>query len=355
VVIPIAVVGAGFGVRTQVPGFRASGRFEVVALVGRDPDRTRKAAALAGVPRVCTNLDEALAIPGLRAVSIATPPAAHATQVITAARAGKHVLCEKPMARTLAEAEAMRVAVVAAGVVGLVDHEFRFHPGRAMLGRVVARGDLGVPALVSAVDTIPLYVAPHRPPPAWWFDADAGGGWLGASGSHLVDGVRVWVGEIASVAAMVETLAPEPRRSADDTFSMLFRTTTGVHGVLQQSAAVHGPRIQLLRIAGSEGTAWLDERWTLWRVGRSGEPEQVTPDADLAPPAVDIPAWAGPFAAREVPSFVRQAKRFADAIEGRTSTGDPRVATFDDGVAVQRVMDAARESSRSARWVDVGG
>lgn len=369
--IPIAVVGAGFGVRTQVPGFRASGRFDVVALVGRDPARTRKAAELAGVSRICTTLDEALAIPGLRAVSIATPPGVHAEQVVTAARAGRHVLCEKPMARTLAEAESMRDAVQTAGVVGLVDHEFRFHPGRAMLARVIARGDLGVPALVSAVDTISLYVAPHRPPPAWWFDADAGGGWLGASGSHLIDGVRVWVGEIASVCALVETLAPdEPRRSADDTFSILFRTTTGVRGVLQQSAAVHGPRIQLLRIAGSEGSAWLDESWTLWRVGRAGEPERVEPDADLAAPAVDIPSWAGPFAAREVPSFVRQAEAFADAIENaegtsgvttrRASSDDgaaashtPRVATFDDGVAVQRVMDAARRSSRDQRWVDV--
>jgi predicted dehydrogenase len=123
--------------------------------------------------------------------------------------------------------------------------------------------------------------------------------------------------------------------------------------MLQQSAAVHGPRVQLLRIAGSEGTAWLDESWTLWRVGRGGEPERVVPDADLAPPAHVGMSTAGPFAARELPSFVRQAERFADAIEGRTSASDPRVATFDDGVAVQRVMDAARASSRTARWVDV--
>src|SRR5262249_12077728 len=92
--IPIAVVGAGFGVRTQGPGSRAGGRFDVVALVGRAPARTQKAAEFAGVGRVCTTLDEALAIPGLRAVSIATPPGVHAEQVLAAARAGKHVLCE---------------------------------------------------------------------------------------------------------------------------------------------------------------------------------------------------------------------------------------------------------------------
>src|SRR5262249_57102835 len=75
--IRIAVVGAGFGARIQVPGFRATGRFEVVALVGRDPDRLARAASRCGVERTCRTLDKALAIPGLRAVSIAPPPATH--------------------------------------------------------------------------------------------------------------------------------------------------------------------------------------------------------------------------------------------------------------------------------------
>jgi predicted dehydrogenase len=92
--IRIVVAGAGFGARIQVPGFRASGRFEVVALVGRDPDRLARAAARCGVERTCRSLEEALAIPGLRAVSITTPPAAHAAAVVGAARAGLHVLCD---------------------------------------------------------------------------------------------------------------------------------------------------------------------------------------------------------------------------------------------------------------------
>ena len=347
--IRVAVVGTGFGARIQIPGLRMSGRFEVAALVGRDPERTRRIAARLDVPAL-TDLDEALALPGLDAVSIATPPAAHATGVIAAARAGKHVLCEKPMARTLAEAAAMDAAARSAGVVALVDHEFRFHPTRALLGRMIARGDLGVPRLFSAVDTIALYVAPYRQAPAWWFDVAQGGGWLGASGSHLIDAVRTWLGDVASLTAQVDTLAAG---TADDTFTILFRTVAGVRGVLQQSAAVLGPRCQVLRVAGSEGTAWLDEQWILWRAGRSGDPEVVPVPDDLALPSVTPPPHAGPFAARELPSFIAMAHRFADRVRGTGGSGDPLPATFADGVACQRVMDAARDASRSRRWIDL--
>jgi predicted dehydrogenase len=345
----IAVVGTGFGARIQAPGFRASGRFEVVAIVGRDAERTRAAARRVGAPRAATSIDEVIG--ECDAVSIATPPATHAALAIAAARSGKHVLCEKPMAGSAAEARAMCEAVRAAGVVGLVDFEFRFHPARAMLGRLVSRGDLGAPQLLVCVDAIPLYVAPYKTPPAWWYDADAGGGWLGASGSHLVDGMRAWLGDAARVTAIVDTLG---HGSADDTFAILVRMRSGARAVLHQSAAVLGPRFQAMRISGSEGTAWLDDEWRLWRAGRSGTAESVSIPADLALPQVEIPPASGPFASRELPSFVRLAHAFADAIEGRPGEiATPAPATFEDGLACQRIMDAARAASRAASWIDV--
>src|SRR5262249_25802856 len=120
--IRIAVVGTGFGARIQAPGVRASGRFEVVALVGRELERAGDAARRAGVAGACASLDDVLG--ECDAVSIATPPATHAGLAIAAARAGKHVLCEKPMARSVAEAHAMCEAARAAAVVGMVDFEF---------------------------------------------------------------------------------------------------------------------------------------------------------------------------------------------------------------------------------------
>jgi predicted dehydrogenase len=352
--IRIAVVGTGFGARIQVPGFRLSGRFDVVALVGRRPERLRAAAARTEVPRTCASLAEALEIPGLEAVSVTTPPVAHAELAIAAARAGKHVLCEKPMARDRGEAAAMLAAATEAGVIGLVDHEFRFDPARAMLGRLVRDGTLGTPRLVTSAANMPHFIDPWRTPPAWWFDADAGGGWLGACGSHAIDAIRAWLGEFTAVTALVDATAPHPpgiQTPADDTFSMLFRLASGAQGVLQQSAATWGPRFEAMRVAGSAATAWIDADGTLWLARADAPPAHVPIPAELNLPAVTPPAWSGPFAAKELPTFIRQAHRFADLIRGNTIPDDPKPATFADGLAVQHVMDAARESSRTCTWI----
>ena len=87
-----------------------------MALVGRDPDRLARAAARSGVPRTCRSLEEALGLPDLQAVSITTPPFLHAEQVIAAAEAGKHVLCEKPMANSVGECRQIIEACRARGV-----------------------------------------------------------------------------------------------------------------------------------------------------------------------------------------------------------------------------------------------
>jgi len=354
--IRVAVVGTGFGARIQVPGFRASGRFEVVALVGRDRAKTRAAATRLGVEHACSSVEEALRVPGLEAISIATPPAAHAGAAVTTARAGMHVLCEKPMARTVAEAELMAAAVSAAGVVGLIDHQLRFDPARATLARLIAGGELGVPRVATVIAHMPHFIDPWRRPPAWWFDADAGGGWLGACGSHALDALRVWLGPFAAVAAQVDAFARLPEAvaaPADDTYSIAFRMRSGAQGIVQQSAATWGPRFEALRVAGSEATAWIDGDGVLWRAGPRTEPEPVAIPNDLRLPAVALPPGAGPFAIRELPAFVRQVDRFAALVRGTHDTADPAPATFADGLACQRVMDAVRMSAKSGAWVPV--
>src|SRR5262249_59120725 len=123
---------------------------------------------------------------------------------------------------------------------------------RAALARLVGRGDLGTPQLVTAITTMPLYVDPWRPPPAWWFDADLGGGWLGACGSHWIDAFRVCFGEFSDVTALVDASAPAPAgitRQADDTHTVLFPTRDGAPGGLPQNPATSGGRVAALRLA----------------------------------------------------------------------------------------------------------
>src|SRR5262245_25882318 len=90
-----AVVGTGFGARVHVPALRAAG-FDVVALVGQDAERTARRAERRGIEHACTSLAEAMALPGVDAVTISAPPAQHAELTREVIEAGRHVLCEKP-------------------------------------------------------------------------------------------------------------------------------------------------------------------------------------------------------------------------------------------------------------------
>ena len=173
------------------------------ALVGRDPERTARRAAAVGVPCACTSFDEALALPGVDAVTIATPPHTHAALALHAIRQGKHVLCEKPFARDATEARTMLAAAEHAGVVHLLGTEFRFDTGQALLAQAVHDGAVGEPRLAMFVLHVPVLADPDARLPDWWADAAQGGGWLGAHGSQVIDQIRVTLGEFAAVTASV--------------------------------------------------------------------------------------------------------------------------------------------------------
>jgi Oxidoreductase family, NAD-binding Rossmann fold len=141
--IGTVVVGTGFGCLTHVRAFRAAG-FEVLALVGRDPDRAAERAKRFEIPHALTSLAAAVSLPGVEAVTIATPPLSHAPLALEAIAAGKHVVCEKPFARDAPQGREVRDAAEAAGVV----HN--------------ARG--GVP--VGRGGRLALYRQPHEAPAA---------------------------------------------------------------------------------------------------------------------------------------------------------------------------------------------
>ena len=337
------VVGTGFGCRVHVPALRAAG-FDVVGLVGNDPERTARRAERSGIAASYTDLAEALAVPGVRAVTVATPPHTHASVTIAACEAGMHVVCEKPFAMNATEARAMLAAAEAAGVTHLVGHEFRWAPERSVAGRAIAGGAIGEPRFVSMVQYVPLVADPETKVPPWWFDADAGGGWLGASGSHIIDQIRQWLGEFESVSASVSVVSSRGA-VAEDSFSVRYRLVGGIEGVLQQTAAAWGPYAGITRVAGTDGTLWT-EGDAVFVADRAGTRQLEVP-ADLALPGApdesDDPRHR--FTHLELGPYTRLCEVLRAGVDGRPHTASVAVPTFADGVASMVVLDAIRASA----------
>jgi predicted dehydrogenase len=349
------VVGTGFGVLTHLRALRAAG-FEVHALVGRDPARTEDRARRSGVPHALTSLEKALALPGVDAVAVATPPHTHAGIVLASVEAGKHVVCEKPFARDAAQARRMLEAAEAAGVIHLMGNEFRFATGQALATRALRAGAVGTPRLATFMLQIPGLADPCAGVPPWWSDAREGGGWLGAFASHVVDEVRVMFGELEGLSASLTHVA-ERDWSAEDSFTVHFRTRSGVAGVMQSSGAVQGPPLALQRIAGTLGTLWIEGDDVF--VADAGGQRKLDVPADLRNPA-PLPPDRTLLASSydmlhsmgiDLGPFTKLFGVLRDRIRGVPVPDDPPAATFADGLAAQIALDAMRRSARDGEWV----
>jgi predicted dehydrogenase len=355
------VVGTGFGVLTHLRALRAAG-FDVKAIVGRDGEKARKRAELMGVPAGLDSLKEALALPGVDVVAVSTPPHSHAAIVLEAIAAGKHVVCEKPFARNAAEGQQMLDAAEAAGVVHLLGCEFRWATGQAVAARALAEGVIGEPRLATFLFHMPALADAEAGVPEWWRDEEEGGGWLGAYASHIIDQIRVSAGEFKGVSASLQGVAERSEAlpwTAEDTYSVHFRTESGLEGIMQSTAAARGPFAACTRFVGSKGTLFI-EGDSVGVADASGErrleipadlelPAPAPPPAELLTTAYDMLHSMG----IDLGPYTRLYENFRNQILGRPVAEDPRAATFADGVAVQTVLDAIRRSSKEKAWVSI--
>jgi predicted dehydrogenase len=375
------VFGTSFGVLTHVRALRNAG-FAVLGLVGRDGQKTKERAEFLGIPHALTDVEEAVRLPGVEVVAVATPPHTHRPISLAAIRAGRHVLCEKPFALDLAEAREMREAADRAGVVHVLGTEFRFATPQATLRRVVRSGVIGAPRTAVFALHMPSLVHPSVELPAWWELTADGGGWLGAYGSHVIDQVRITIGEFEAVSASLQTLAPRPSMTADDTYTVHFRLAGGCTGILHSSCAIGGQSIATTKITGTRGSAWIqnaeipktehipegnllvqvNDRGEVWIDTGSGA-ERV-PDPDDLPRALPIPPPPEvhpPYAkttkwhtsGTDLAPYTRVYEGLRARVLGHPAVDDPPLATFADGEAQQAVMDATRRSAAGGTWVEV--
>jgi predicted dehydrogenase len=344
--VRIGLVGTGFAEKVQLPALRHVEGARVVAVASGHRASAERAAAAFDIPRVCDTFEELASLDEVDLVVVSSPPHTHAPAALAALAAGKHVLCEKPMALDLGEAKRMAEAAEASSKLALVDHELRFNPNRRRVKELVEAGYVGRVSHISAVYR--ANIGRRHATFNWWFRKATGGGLLGALGSHFVDTVRWWVGEVEDVDCRLRTFVEErpdpetgePRRVESDDFAS-FRLGMREGATVEASCSTVSPGKPEHRfeVVGSDGVLVLDDdRLTLagWRDG-------VEEDLTVDDPARGLEGLPNPLWA---PSFVHYARAIVAALgEGRTEV--PGAARFRDGAAVQAVLDAARRSDES--------
>jgi len=365
--IGAVVVGTGFGLFTHVRALRDAG-FAVHAIVGRDLEKTRSRAAPLGIPLAANDLEQVLADDSaIRLVTVATPPHAHYTPVMQAIAADRHVVCEKPFAKDLAQAREMLAAARAAGVVHALGAEFRYDSAQALLRRVVASGAIGDPLMFHRI-----YQQPggdqSEPLADWWTDAAQGGGYLGEFGPHMIDQALTTVGPIARVSAVLRKLAiGRPAMTSDDYYTIQFQTRAGCMGLIEAALCFPGPFVMSTKVAGTVGAAWIQSGAVF------GDPEQVWVRDAAGARQVEMPAELvnpamAPFPISElvqtemdrwhsqgfdVAPYTKLFGQVKARIEGREPPLPDPFGDFSDAVAGQAVLDAARRSNAERRWIEV--
>jgi UDP-N-acetyl-2-amino-2-deoxyglucuronate dehydrogenase len=320
----------------------------LVAVCRGDASRAAEASAEFGVP--CERGDEALlARPDVDAVCVATPSGRHAVQVIAAARAGKHVLVEKPLALTLADADAMIAACRSAGVRLGVALQRRTEPCYRALQAVIAAGGLG--RLVLGSTTVPYFRAQSYYDSADWRGTRAldGGGALMNQGIHLADLLLWLMGDVEEVYAHAATLAR--KIEVEDCLAATLQFESGALGnILATTAAAPGfpHRIEVYGTAG--GVQIEGERIVRWE-GGAPAPEG-TDEAPAAAGAGASPTGIGVTAhARILADFVAAVRdRRAPLVsgeEGRRSLALV-LGVYESARTGRPVRLAAETSSSSA-------
>ena len=348
--VGIGIIGTGFGVRVQLPVWSQTPGAKVVGVCSGKLERAKQVAERFDVPHATADYDELASLPDVDLVSVATPPHLHSAGALAAIKAGKHVLCEKPFALDAAEAKEMLDRARERDVLHLTNFEFRQTPARAEMRRMIDEGFLGELSHVHTTTFGGFVRATEGRTAGWWYDTKRGGGWLGASGSHTIDMLRFFFGEITGVSAQLETVVKKHRilgaeepimTDVDDTFFLTLRFENGGLGALLSGAATAaGGSGMALEAYGSEGALALNGDSLL--AAEKGRPEF----SEVELPEPDVPMdLADP---HYVP-FGLWTRRIVAAVQEGTALKPD----FEDGWRSQQVIDAARQSSDEGRWVDI--
>jgi len=349
--------------------FKLKANVEMHTLCGRDASAVQAARAQLGWQHAVTDWREIVESPLIDIVDIATPTFSHAEIAIAAAKNGKHVLCEKPLALNLKECEAVYAAVKKAKVVHMVVHNYRRIPAIVLAKRMLDEGALGRIHHFRARYAQDRLADPEFPLD-WRLQKETSGGGVHSDiNSHIIDLARYLVGEFTQVCGLVHTFIPERPRAdllaqgtrklgkvtAPDSAVFIGWMEGGVMANLEATRYALGRRNQItIEINGSKGSLYFDfEDMNRLKYYNGEDPKDRQGFRDILVTQRDN---VQPYVANWWPpghglgyehTFVHAIADFVDAC----ADGKSVQPTFEDGLKNQRVLTAVEESSAKGKWV----
>jgi predicted dehydrogenase len=323
---------------------------------GRNRENVARAAAAYGIESWTGDWREVVERADVDVVDVCTPPGTHAEISMAAARAGKAVICEKPLATTYAEAATAAGAVRSAGVLNAVGFNYRRLPAVSLMKRMIDEGAVGTVQLVRATWLSDEFVD-RTIPFDWRFDRAMGGTTIADLGSHLID-LALWMaGPVAEVSGQSETFVKSRSNrpvTVDEASSALARFESGARGVFEMArTAVRRPCDVDLEVNGDRGTLRFDyARLNELLYGDGGDAvglygmRRIRAEHESHPYARNW--WPVGQGVGYGSSFVNH---LGDLLE--RWPGGPWEPDFDHGAAVQAVCEAIERSAAERRWVAV--
>jgi predicted dehydrogenase len=356
----VGVVGAGIGAG-YVAGFQKQAGVDVVAICAQTPTRMAGVASKYKIPSMYSAYEDMLLKEPLDIVAVATPNHLHHSMVLAALEARKHVLCDKPLAMSVAEARDMTDRAERSGLRHFVPFTWRFLPAALYLKEIIASGFLG--ELFHA--NVRYYVCgwgDPQGPMRWQYDRNlAGSGALGNLGSHAIHMIEWWLGPIRKVCARLRTAVKERIAAGegrvtiqvDDTCAVIAELADGIPVVFDISSVALVPRISMeISVHGSEGSLLFQDDWgrvdaftgRILAMRRNDQvPTCVQIPTRLTGEFLDAPDYVTPVRS----CFTRMTAEFIQAIR-ENRQAEPN---FHDGLRVQEVIDAILKSAREDCWV----
>ncbi|HSD27396.1 MAG TPA: Gfo/Idh/MocA family oxidoreductase [Vicinamibacteria bacterium] len=339
----IAMLGTGLIGLFYTMSLRAKrSRDRVVVVHGRDPEKTRAFAGKHAIPRSTTRLEEAVSASDVDVVVVGLPNHLHLEAVAAACRAGKGVLCTKPLARTAAEAKQMLEAVERAGVFHGYLEDLVYTPKTRKALASVRKGAIGRVLWTRSREAHP---GPHSD---WfWTKEMSGGGALVDMGCHCIEIGRSFVGkDVRPAEAFCWGATQVHPIEAEDSVVGLVRYASGAVAQFESAWTFRGGMDLRDEVSGSDGTIWLNH-WL-----RTGFEMFSAPGSGgyVAEKAETESGWLFPVG--DETSALGYDDMFADMLDAFEEKRAP-VETFYDGYVVNAIMDACYRSIESKRWEPV--